>query len=141
MELRVEDPRILQVITLFGTLGICPKDFYETEDRFSILLDEEYLPNLPEIRNTLIYVRRIVKKKTDIVFFSEDLRKFCEYLFHPAKIKRVEERNSKRGKILIVHVDFWQKGIALGAKSYKLYRARFFIKKYFPEVENVYVQA
>ncbi len=141
MELRVEDPRLLQVVSLFGALGICPMDFYETEDRLSILLDEEYLPNLPEIRSTLIYVRRVVRKKTDVVFFSEDLKKFCEYLFYPAKIKRVEFRNSQKGKIVIVHVDFWQKGLALGAKSYKLYRARFFIRKYFPEVENVYVQA
>lgn len=141
MELRVEDPRLFQIVTLFGTLGICPKDFYETEDRISILLDEEYLPNLPEVRNLLVYVKKITKKKADIVFFSEDINKFCEYLFHPAKIKKIEQRNSRKGKIIIVHVNFWQKGIALGAKSYKLYRARFFIKKYFPEVENVYIQA
>lgn len=141
MALRVEDPRLLQVVTLFGTLGICPKDFYETVDRLSILLDEEYLPDLQEIKNLFIYIRKIVKKQVDVVFFSEQIDKFCEYLFYPAKIKRVEKRNTKRGRILIVHVDFWQKGIALGAKSYKLYRARFFIKKYFPEIESVYVQA
>ena len=141
MGLKVEDPRLLQVVTLFGALGICPMDFYETNDRLSILLDEEYLSRLPDIRNTLVFVRRIVKKKADVVFFSEDVRKFCEYLFYPAKIKKVEQRNSRRGKIIVVHVDFWQKGVALGKESYKLYRARFFIKKYFPEVENVYIQA
>ncbi|MEX0568555.1 MAG: hypothetical protein Q6363_005255 [Candidatus Njordarchaeota archaeon] len=141
MALRVEDPRLLQVVTLFGTLGICPKDFYETNDRLSILLDEEYLPELQEIKNLFVYIRKIVKKNVDVVFFSEDIDKFCGYLFYPAKIKRVEKRNTKKGRVLVVHVDFWQKGVALGAKSYKLYRARFFIKKYFPEIESVYVQA
>ncbi len=141
MALRVEDPRLLQVVTLLGTIGVCPKDFYETEDRLSILIDEEYLPELHELRSASTYIRRIVRKTVDFVFFSEDLRRFCEYLFHPAKIKRIEYRNTRRGKILVVHVDFWQKGMALGSKSYKLYRARFFIRKYFPEIENVYVQA
>ena len=141
MALKVDDPRLLQVITLLGTLGVCPRDFYETEDRLSILLDEEYLSNLPEMKNSLIYIRKIVKKNVDIVFFSEDLKRFCEYLFYPAKIKKIELRTSRRGKILVVHVDFWQRGLALGTKSYKLYRARYFISKYFPEIETVYVQA
>ncbi len=141
MALKVDDPRLLQVITFLGTLGIYPRDFYETDDRLSILLDEEYISNLPEMKNSLIYIRKVVRKQVDIVFFSENLKRFCEYLFYPAKIKRIEIRSSRKGKILIVHVDFWQRGLALGAKSYKLYRARYFISKYFPEIETVYVQA
>ncbi len=141
MALKVDDPRLLQVITFLGTLGIYPRDFYETDDRLSILLDEEYISNLPEMKNSLIYIRKVVRKQVDIVFFSENLKRFCEYLFYPAKIRRIEIRSSRKGKILIVHVDFWQRGLALGAKSYKLYRARYFISKYFPEIETVYVQA
>lgn len=141
MSLKVDDPRLLQVVTLLGTIGIYPKDFYETETRLSILLDEEYLPQLPEIKNAFVYIRKIVRKNVDAVFYSSDLKKFCTYLFYPAKIKRIEFRGTKRGKILVIHVDFWQRGLALGKNSYKLYRARYFIKKYFPEIENVYVQA
>lgn len=140
MELKVDDPRLIQITTFLGTLGVIPRDFFETEDRLSILLDEEYSANLSKMKDALAYIRKIAHKDVDIVLFSDDLSRFCNYLFSPAKINKVELRRSRRGRILIVHVDFWQRGVALGKRSYKLHRARYFISKYFPEIESVYIQ-
>ncbi|MCR8433579.1 MAG: hypothetical protein NDP13_04920 [Crenarchaeota archaeon] len=140
MELEVNDPRLIQITTFLGTLGVIPRDFFETEDRLSILLDEEYSDSLPKMKSALTYLRKIAHKDVDIILFSNDLNRFCSYLFHPAKVNKIELRKSKKGRILIVHVDFWQRGIALGKRSYKLHRARYFISKYFPRIENVYIQ-
>ena len=115
-------------------------DVYEDNEAITFLLDSEDLTKISKIKPLLSILVQRIGKRVEIVFFSENLEKFVRNLFWPAKIKKVLIKNAGKGKIVVAVVDFWEKGKALGRHSYKLYRARYFIKKYFPQIQTVYIQ-
>jgi len=138
-ELKLDDPRKIFIYTFFTTLtGITPIDYYETNETISFLITPADARKIRE--KTLDIVRMLsdeFKKKVDIIVYSENLEKFIQNLFKPAKVENVFSRSMKNGrKSLLVKVSPWDRGKALGKNSYKLYRARYFLSKYF-DVEYV----
>lgn len=132
--LKLDDPRKIFIYTLFTTLtGITPIDYYETEQTVSFLITPT---DARKIRDTTIDVVRMLsdelKKKVDIIVYSNNLERFIQNLFRPAHIENIFSKTLKDGKLsILVKVSPWDRGKALGKNSYKLYRARYFLAKYF----------
>jgi len=132
--IRLDEPRKIFIYTLFTTLtGITPIDYYETDETISFLITPSDARRIKE--RTLDLIRMLsdeFKKKVDIIIYSTNLEKFIQNLFRPAKIENIFSKELRNGKkSLLVKVSPWDRGKALGKKSYKLYRARYFLGKYF----------
>jgi len=138
-ELKLNDPRKIFVFTVFTALtGITPIDYYESGSTITFLIDKSELRKFRAV--ALDVIRNIsaeLKKQVEVVVFSENLEKFIQNLFRPAKVENVIKREIKNKKTaLLVKVPVWDRGKALGKNSYKLYRARYFLSKYF-DIEHV----
>ncbi len=133
-ELKLTDPRKIYAFTVFTALtGITPLDYYETENTISFLID---LADARKFRQLGIEAIRTIsselKKQIEVIFYSNSLDKFIQNLFRPAKVENIVKREIRDGKLaILVKVPVWDRGKALGKRSYKLYRARYFLSKYF----------
>lgn len=138
-EVKLTDPRKIYAFTVFTALtGITPLDYYETENSISFLID---LTDARKFRQLgLGAIRSIsseLKKQIEVIFYSNNLEKFVQNLFRPARIENIIRRQIKDGRLsILVKVPVWERGKALGKNSYKLYRARYFLSKYF-DIDHV----
>jgi len=138
-ELKLSDPRKIFVFTVFTALtGITPLDYYESENTITFLIDSS---DARKFRNFGIEVIRNIstelKKQVEVIIYSDNLERFIQNLFRPAKVENVIKREMRNGRLsLLVKVPVWDRGKALGRNSYKLYRARYFLAKYF-DIEHV----
>jgi len=138
-ELKLSDPRKIFVFTVFTALtGITPLDYYESENTITFLIDAS---DARKFRNFGIEIIRNIstelKKQVEVIIYSDNLERFIQNLFRPAKVENVIKREMRNGRLsLLVKVPVWDRGKALGRNSYKLYRARYFLAKYF-DVEHV----
>ena len=130
----LDDPRKQFTFALFtAILGVTPIDLYETEDRITFLVTPK---DFKKIKNKPPYVlTRLsseLRKNVDIVIYSDNLELFVKNLFRPAQVESIHHKVLQDGKkALYVKVPVWDRGKALGKNSYKLYRARYFLLKFF----------
>lgn len=132
--LKLDDPRKIFIFTVFATLtGIMPIDYYESERSVTFLITATDARKFKQF--TIDIIRNIsseLNKPVEVVIFSNNLERFVQNLFRPARVEGIIERELKGGKkALYVKVPVWDRGKALGRNSYKLYRARYFLAKYF----------
>lgn len=122
-----------KLFTMFiSMIGAQPLDFFETEGKASFLLDKDDFYQLKKSGlHKLKSISDKVGKDIEIVVYSDDLNEFVENLFRPADVDRINRQKRGEKDILQVYISPWDKGAALGRKSYKLYRARRFLKRQF----------
>lgn len=122
-----------KLFTMFiSMIGAQPLDFFETEEKASFLLEESDFYQLKKSGlHKLKSISDKVGKDIEIVVFSENLGEFVENLFRPAEVDNIKRKKRGEKETLQVFISPWDKGAALGRKSYKLYRARYFLKKHF----------
>jgi len=138
-EVKLDDPRKIFVFTVFTALtGIAPLDYYESENTITFLIDPADIRKFKNIGMEVVRnLSNEFNKQVEVVIFSENLRLFVNNLFRPARVENIVERELRNGKkSLLVKVPVWDRGKALGKNSYKLYRARYFLSKYF-SIEHV----
>lgn len=127
-----------KLFTLFiSIMGAKPIDIFESEGKVSLLIEKEDFYRIKRAGlHKLKLISRRVGKEIEIVVFSQDLEECAKNLFRPAKVNNIEREQRGEKELLKVYVQPWEKGKALGRKSYKLHRARAFLKRYF-NIDNV----
>jgi len=126
---KIMDPALFAAVSLFSTTtNMFPFDYYETDNLLTFLVREDEFHPVP--KTVLQELSRQLKKRVRVVAFSEDLETFVKRLFAPAKVEWIREKVGAK-RILLVKVDAFQKGIALGRNAAKLKTARYFLNKYF----------
>lgn len=127
-----------KLITMFiSMMGVQPIDLFETEDKASLLVRKEDFYKVKQVGlHKLKSISERVGKNIEIVVFSDDIEECVENLFRPAEINGIKKENKREETTLKVYVPPWDKGKALGRKSYKLHRAKTFLKRHF-NINNV----
>lgn len=121
------------LFTLFiSMMGVQPMDLFETEGKVSLLIRKDDFYKIKKVGlHKLRLISDRIGKDVEIVVYSEDLEECVKNLFRPAEIKRIKTRKQSGKKVLQVFVSPWEKGKALGRKSYKLHRAKAFLNRHF----------
>ena len=80
-----------------------------------------------------------LSKSIDIIVYSDDLFSFIRDIFYPIKIKGIEDKKLADGRrIIIVHVDPRDLGLAIGKNGRNIHRAKFFVRRHF-NVDNLII--
>lgn len=126
------------LFTLFiSVMGVQPIDIFETEGKVSLLIEKEDFYKVKKVGlHKLRPISNKIGRDIEIVVFSTDLEECVDNLFRPAEIERIKKEKQEDKEILKVFVAPWDKGRALGRKSYKLRRARAFLKRHY-DISNV----
>ncbi|MEX2689784.1 MAG: hypothetical protein Q6351_005625 [Candidatus Njordarchaeum guaymaensis] len=132
--IKLDDPRKIFIFTVFTALaGFAPLDYYETDTNITFLIRPvEARKIIDSIVNITRNLSSQLNKTVDLVFFSENMEVFIKNLFRPATVENIIRRKTNKGTIVLyIKVPPWDRGKALGRQSFKLYRARHFLSKYF----------
>ena len=99
--------------------------------------DRELLDSVNE--KALSELSRIVKRRIDVVFYSDDIFTFVKNIFFPVPIERVKLiENLGRKKVLQVRVPISKKGLAIGKDGSNIRRVKSILGKHF-QIEDVRV--
>lgn len=130
---KLDDPKKIFVFTVFATItNVMPKDYFEDDTFISFLVEPSDFKKLKSKLGTSVkMLGKELNKIIEIVVYSDNLELFVKNLVRPANVERVSVRKLPNGKLSVfAKVPAWERGKALGKKSYKLKRSRYFLEKY-----------
>ncbi len=85
-------------------------------------------------------VKKLLKKKIEVVEHSSDIKEFIENLLRPAVVKNVELLTTKDNKCYAyVEVSSKDKGIAIGKNGEKIKRVKLLVKRN-QNIDNVIIK-
>lgn len=85
-------------------------------------------------------LEKMTGKKHEIIEFSDNPARFIKNALKPARVKEIRITERPDGKsIVVISVDFRDKGMAIGKNGRNAERIRFLAKRYF-QIHNVSIQ-
>lgn len=85
-------------------------------------------------------LEKMTGKKHEIIEFSDNPARFIKNALKPARVKEIRITERPDGKsIVVISVDFRDKGMAIGRNGRNAERIRFLAKRYF-QIHNVSIQ-
>ncbi|NIM45431.1 MAG: NusA-like transcription termination signal-binding factor [Nitrososphaeria archaeon] len=143
----------LALISLFESItGVGPVDCILDNDRVTFLIHEKDFPSLLRMAFTfssakkksiglvLEELSRIMKRKVDIVKFSDNIKRFIINFFSLAKSESVKIISRPDGyKYAIINVNPRRRGAVIGRGGYRAKQGRELTKRYFG-LQTIYIR-
>ena len=126
------DGNTMQIITLFESMTKARvKDCIEKEYIiFFIVAEGELGQAIGRGGKNLSQVKDRLKKNIDVIEFSQDINKFVRNIFHKYKIQNIEMDHKGPRPLMLINVNYRDKGKVIGRNSRNLKTAKEIINRY-----------
>ncbi len=125
----------MRYMSLFQDItGVTPKDCIIDEELGVVLfvVESDKLGQAIGRKGINVkYLTKLIGKDVEIIGWGNNLEDFVRNIFMPARVQRIQLVEGKDKRIIYVHVDPRDKGIAIGKNGRNVAKARLLLNRYF----------